>query len=337
LQYWQAFSLINDLRPEEEKAIEAWKSGPPNAEVEKILNASSAAFLCLRRGAKLAHCDWGLYYEDGPGLLLPYVQKARDLARRAALRARASFEQGKTAEGLEDVLASFALARHVGSDGVMISLLVQFSIEAIAQEAIAPYLLKLDAKGLQQLTAGLDQLPEGGDLRKTYQMEKKHMVGWIIKQLKDRTTPELLDKLFLDKAEGDAILKAVGGKENALKLLRELETYYDGLDQIMTLPRAQRDAEIDKLNKTVEGNAFAKLLLPALGKVTQADDKARTRRALLKAAIAVLQGGPDKLKDHKDPFGDGHFEYETLPDGFELKSKLIDAKNQRVTLRVGGK
>ena len=56
--------------------------------------------------------------------------------------------------------------------------------------------------------------------------------------------------------------------------------------------------------------------------------------ALFKAAIAVVQGGPDKLKDIKDPFGDGPFEYRALDKGFELKSKLL-FKGQPVTLTVG--
>ena len=56
--------------------------------------------------------------------------------------------------------------------------------------------------------------------------------------------------------------------------------------------------------------------------------------ALFKAALAVVKGGPDKLKDIKDPFGDGPFEYRALDKGFELKSKLL-FKGQPVMLTVG--
>jgi hypothetical protein len=55
---------------------------------------------------------------------------------------------------------------------------------------------------------------------------------------------------------------------------------------------------------------------------------------LFQAALAVVQGGPDKLKDIKDPFGDGPFEYRTLDKGFELKSKLL-YQDKPVTLTVG--
>ena len=56
--------------------------------------------------------------------------------------------------------------------------------------------------------------------------------------------------------------------------------------------------------------------------------------ALFQAALAVVRGGPDKLKEIKDPFGDGPFEYRALDKGFELKSKLL-ASGKPVTLVVG--
>jgi hypothetical protein len=62
--------------------------------------------------------------------------------------------------------------------------------------------------------------------------------------------------------------------------------------------------------------------------------RTQTRMALFKAALAVVQDGPDKLKDIKDPFGDGPFEYRALDKGFELESKLL-YHEKPVTLTVG--
>ena len=56
--------------------------------------------------------------------------------------------------------------------------------------------------------------------------------------------------------------------------------------------------------------------------------------ALFKAALGVVAGDADKLKDFKDPFGDGPFEYRSLEKGFELKSKLL-FKGQPVILTFG--
>ena len=50
--------------------------------------------------------------------------------------------------------------------------------------------------------------------------------------------------------------------------------------------------------------------------------------------IGAVKGGPGKLKDIEDPFGNGPFEFRALDKGFELKSKLL-YKGQPVMLTVG--
>ena len=59
-----------------------------------------------------------------------------------------------------------------------------------------------------------------------------------------------------------------------------------------------------------------------------------TQRTLFRAAINVVQGGPEKVKETMDPFGDGPFEYRAFDGGFELKSKF-KYKDQQFTLTVG--
>jgi hypothetical protein len=55
---------------------------------------------------------------------------------------------------------------------------------------------------------------------------------------------------------------------------------------------------------------------------------------MLLAGIAVVEGGPEKLKDLKDPFGSGPFEYRQIGNAFELKSQL-KFEGQNVTLKFG--
>ncbi len=337
LQYWLAFAALNEFTDAEEKLFESWKSGPPPKEAQDRLAADQAALRALRRGAKTAACDWGLYYEDGPGLLLPYLQKARSLARRACLNARAHFEQRQPAEAIEDILATLTLARHVGSDGTMISLLVQFAIESVAIEAAAPYLTGLDRASLKRLQQGLESLPPGGNVKSTLRLEREHMLGWLVRQVKAKVGAETLDKILAPDVAFAELLKRAGGRDGILKQLQEVEPYYDEMEKILSLPADEQQAQFALLAKKAETNPFAKMLLPAIDKVLQADAKARTRLALFRAALAVVQGGPERLKDHPDPAGKGPFEHQKLDQGFELKSKLIDARGQRVTLRVGAR
>jgi hypothetical protein len=53
-------------------------------------------------------------------------------------------------------------------------------------------------------------------------------------------------------------------------------------------------------------------VLPNLGQFALAERRARARRALFEAALAVVQGGPAKLTNIKDPFGKGPFAYRAL-------------------------
>jgi len=67
-----------------------------------------------------------------------------------------------------------------------------------------------------------------------------------------------------------------------------------------------------------------------------AQRRSEVRMAMLLAAVAVVEGGPEKLAGIKDPFGDGPFGYRKLDSGFELSSKLLE-KDKPVTLAIGQK
>jgi hypothetical protein len=60
-----------------------------------------------------------------------------------------------------------------------------------------------------------------------------------------------------------------------------------------------------------------------LAKITRAEVAAQARREMLRAALAVVQGGPDRVKDFRDPAGEGPFEFKPLGQGFELRSKAV--------------
>src|SRR5439155_12326489 len=130
LKYWQAFTQMNFTK-EQEKLLEEWSKAPLDAATDKLLDSAKMALLYLHRGAKLDACDWGLDYEDGPGLLLPHLAKSRALTRLAALHACREFAQGRAPAAVDDALAALALARHANSDFTLISILVRYANEMI--------------------------------------------------------------------------------------------------------------------------------------------------------------------------------------------------------------
>ena len=69
---------------------------------------------------------------DGPFTLLPFLARGRDLSRAMLLQARVDFADGKRVAGVDYLLDTVALARHLGAKGPMISQLVQDAIESNA-------------------------------------------------------------------------------------------------------------------------------------------------------------------------------------------------------------
>jgi hypothetical protein len=339
VQYWQAIALMPSLDKDQEKLLGEWDKAPLDAAALKLIDASRNSLMYLHRGAKLKHCDWGLDYDDGISLLLPHLAKARDLARLAALHARHEFERGNRKAARADATAIMALGRHVGRNPIMISLLVQFLIEGTAIDLVAPYVGEVKAPYVEA-TAIYAALPASATFEQTIRFEKKHMAEWIVKKLKEEEARKKgagleLWKKFLDSPETPAELKEIGSIEEVVRRMGAVLPVYDELAKLVALPKEDFDKQYPEFVKKAKGaNVLAGALLPAVDKVLAKHHRNQARMAMLLAAIAVADGGPDKLRDIKDPFGTGPFEYHALDKGFELKSKLL-FEGKPVTLTVG--
>jgi hypothetical protein len=281
----------------------------------------------------MPYSDWGLHLEDGPGLLLPHLQKSRDLARLACLDLRRHFEEGRSAEAMDDLVDVLTLARHLSSDQTMIAMLVQFVIEWTGHQTAAQYLDRLKPKELAALALRLDKLPPSATLRASIDLENEHMVGWLIKQIKNKLSPEQIEKIMGGEGTYTIVFKTQG-EQGAIKQLEALQKDYAELSKALMLPRGQQDAKVEEARKKMEANTFGRLLVPAVNKVRAAEDKTEVRRALFRAAIALAQDGPEAAKKIKDPAGEGPFEVQKLDRGYELRSKFVDVENKPVVLRV---
>jgi hypothetical protein len=120
-----------------------------------------------------------------------------------------------------------------------------------------------------------------------------------------------------------------------------LRPVYDKLAAIMELPLADaKKAEKDLLSeKQLPGVAcvLAKAFLPAAIPVRRAEIEQLTRRAMLKAAIAVCENGEAALvlESHKDPSTGVPFQYQKTPNGFCLQSTTLEADGKPITFEVG--
>ncbi len=343
LQYWIAFSQLPATDKEHERIYnELYTISVKDPGVERLLTSSHQSLLLMRRGSELKQCDWGLDYNDGMGLLLPHLSKSRDLGRLAALRIRQSFEQDNMALARDDSMATMKLARYVGRDPIMICLLVRLAIEGFVIEAVAPYVPEIKASYTQS-KAAFDSLPPAATLLDTISTEKKYMAGWIITHIKheEARQPGSWRNLWQNLLSGDGETKIPDSVKNiatigeALKMVEDLLPVYDQVAHYLSLPNEQFDKEYSAFKEKLKATQpFAGVLLPSIDQIRAKEQRGQAKLELLLAGIAVVEGGPEKLKEIKDPFGSGPFEYQALNKGFELKSKLMfDGKP--VTLKIG--
>jgi hypothetical protein len=347
LEYWNGFAALPLLDEQQEKIATEWNTVPLDDTALKVIEASRASLLALRRGAQVQGYNWGLHYEDGVEMIMPHLPKARRMTQLAGLRARYELEQGNYRAAVDDVIASSILARRAGADSPLIALLVQHAMERPMLELLAGYLTKMDADTLKHLASSLDALPAGGSLQNSLAISEKQLViAWLSKELKEGNERNWKDTFMkvasAEDKEGRAVvqaaLQAAGAPltlEWKAKLLEDLGNHYDELLKLLNLPPDQVASQFAALHQKIKtSNPVAGLLVPRLDKAYERDLQARTQLTLFRAAVAIALEGADKVKEFQDATGKAPFEYRPLPNGFELRSKVI-IKDQPVTLLVG--
>jgi hypothetical protein len=339
LQYWQAFSQMPALDEGQEKLLDDWRTvSLDDAAVHKLVAESQKSILYLRRGAHCSHCDWGLDYNDGIGMLLPHLAKARSLARLAALDARYQYERGNRGALTANTFAMMTLARHVGRDPIMVGLLVRFLIEGLTVDVVTPHLPE-GKMPYAKAVAMFEALPKAPDLQQAIPAEKKYFIQWMIRKLREEEErePGAGVKLWHNMlgAEGPQELKQVDSLRTMVELLEDLLSAYDELEKLVALPKAKFDEQYPQFKERVKAEKpLARFLLPDIEALLAKQQRNQARMAMLLASVAVVESGPEALKDIKEPFGDGPFEYRALDTGFELQSKLT-YEGKPVTLTIG--
>jgi hypothetical protein len=352
LKYWRGFATLPTFTEAEQNQLKGDPLAIPlDAHAREIVNKSAYALRMLHQGVALPRCDWAVDWEaEGIEALLPYVSAARVLSSVACLRARLRFEEGHSAEAIDDLFAALTLGRHVSVDGSLIAVLVGYAIEGRTGETLALYLPRLDAKTVKDLKKRLDALPPGGSQATALRACEEKTMEWFIrkvKQAKDKESLLAFLRAFAVAAkESDdadararAFLEQCGGTaEGVLKFAEEARPSYERIAKKLDLPPDELDKEFEREVKRQAGNPVFKVFFPAITRARQSQARADVRRALLSAALAVQAEGRDALKNHPDPVAGGPFEYAAFDGGFELRSKWkLDDKPPALTVGRRGK
>jgi hypothetical protein len=303
--YRQAFGLLDadkELRTEKSPLNQATVADVGTEEVAAVLARHAATLDLLRRAAAKPGCrfdrDWSrISYST----TLPEISSMRQAARLLALAARREAADGDVATALADVIHMHRLAGHAAAEPIVLSGLVEFTIDAMALETLAEILPRATAEDAAALAD-----PALTDFVRSQPSLQRHFLGEEAFGL----------GTFADLAEGKEGLDdlSMGPDPAGISFLfrcffvpAELTAYQAAMRRFQEL--AQRAAEpgerYPEISSAAEAVAqepaagrrgyFASLLVPALSRVfeTQAKSQARHRAAevLLAATRARLEAG----------------------------------------------
>lgn len=336
--YWQAFAAMPKLNDTEEKLLNSKTAG----DAERALVTKAEAALKLMNEASHAdYCDWNLDLSKGPSLQLPHLATARELAKLALLKARLS-EARDAIEQQESVLR---MARHVGASPLLVSRLVDLSIEAMAIDSVASMLPGWPEEVSNHAGSMLSALGTTPTIADGVAEEGKSMSTWLSNEL----DAELKKGGALDvRAWLSRMLSPAGS--NSEQVLAELEksgplpkdaaevrrliddyrTQLKEIARVAALPRELLTKEAPALEQKLGGtprNVFTALLAPAVLKARESELKGELRLALLRAALDVQEKGESALPAN-------FATYRKTERGFELTSKELFS-GKPVVLTVG--
>jgi hypothetical protein len=350
LLYYRALLVATEPMSDEDSKYLESKKGKEEKLPErfgKIVAGCDNQFLLVRQAAhSTVPCDWGIDLSPGPYVLLPHLARARMVCRTAQLRARWALEHGRQEEARDELIASFALARNMASDGLLISALVQYASEGIGHETVARYFGEFSPETLKQLVDGFDAAPAAHTIAACVTSEKG-LVDWFLRKIQERQKAHPNDDTkamaylqgVFSAAYGDAnfwprIVAAAGGtSQGIVKLIHGAESVMPPHAEIMALRGTEYETRAKAFFAECRQSQNPLIAESASGweKARPREFRAEAQLAMVRAAVEYKLRGEPGLKSVMDPFGSGPFGFQRfvfngVDRGFELKSVYTGAE-----------
>jgi len=314
LIYQQALEVMGPVESRNDgwdQKWEGWVSGkepgfdPQEPKLREFLRQQTPVLILLRQAAQKPGCYFDRSYArpDPINLSVSELYHLRMAARLLSLDARVKAADGDLEAALVEVQAMFAMAQHVSSEPILISLLTSIAIERMAADTLEATLGTKPASPLELGSLHVDpavsyarclaqafRMEEAFDLSMCCQMG----VAWDLSMFDPGSTGGIrgaasLYRVFL-LSEDVATLRQTMLKLHALAV----QPYY----------RAKNDWQrLDKEVRGESGGFLARSLLPALLKCAEAAAEGDARHRVVLVAVALCRYRaahnrfPDKLED----------------------------------------
>ncbi len=317
---------------------------------DKIVASYDAQFRLVRHAAQSkVPCDWGLDMNEGPAMILPHLARAKAVALAAQLRTRWALQHGRQDDARDDLAAAFVLGRNVATDGLMISALVQCLVESLVYATVAQHFGEFSPETLRQLLERLDAAPPRHSMAVSIASEKE-LADWMNRKVLELRKAHPNDDAAVmagfrdsglvagmesvgEKNFWSRVVVASGGtSEGLLKLLREHESLFPRLAELMALPPAEYATKATQFSAEIakSPNPFVSAVGFILDKWSKqgfrpTEFRAQAELAMVHAAVEYKLHGPAGLAKVTDPFGNGPFSVRRfvlkgVDRGFELRS-----------------
>jgi hypothetical protein len=373
LLYYQAFLVAPAPLPQAEWDYLASKEGRtqrlPDRYAEIVAGYDSQFALVRQAALATVPCDWGADLSLGPDTPLPYLARAKATVIAARLRVAWDLQHDRQADACDDLLASLCLARNVSRDGILISVLVQIAMEAIACTTVAENFGQFSPETLKRLADGLESLPARGTVAGCVPTKKVLNEDWTLRRIQElqRANSGDDDKVMAaihdmfahvfdlrsragitsdEEADGAnwwaRLTQAAGGtSEGVARLVTELGPSDQKLASVMASPYGQYGNQVKQLESELEqsSNPLLSLGFSAWENSRAREFKALVFLAMVRAATEYRLHGAAGLQQVSDPCGQGpfalrRFVLEGVDRGFELKSANVTGHFQQVLIFV---
>ncbi|MCA9095209.1 MAG: hypothetical protein KDA68_17100 [Planctomycetaceae bacterium] len=337
IHYWVAFSYCSKFaqnRNIQEATVYETDTGfgvPVSEELARVLNGQVEYGLQeLHRGSKLSRCDWATDFRaDGPFVRPPQGDMAHGLARVSLLRARWRFERKEWNKGIDDVVATFILARQIGRDQYWANLHNGCMIENMCTSTISVYLLEMPESARDYLEKELESLPKFTPMKEAI-LASDELIEWAIQAAKEADKAGELEKFVSklivddDPDELKKVMNQVGDLDGLIRKIESVRPLVLKLAEATALAPAQYERHFNEhFESEFKQNPLAGILINADAFGCRSEEgAAHCRLEALKTAIDIQRRGKSALADHPDPYGTGPFGYEKSGTGYRLRSEF---------------